>query len=236
MAVTLHSHTKGTGTNGATTTPTINKTAGGTTTLTVVHVAQYKGGTLTPPQDSQSNLYITALTGKAGPVETYSKLFYKVNPSCGASHSWTVSNTGIYASFQVANFMGTDTSSPYESESGNTSAASASTIAPGSVTPAADGSLVVTGFSWNTSSSAVATIDGSFVVSDQSVYGAGEGGALAYLLSSSGAANPTWTIAPNTSNDRSSTLAVFKAAAAGASFLAAVRKPMMQAIQRASVW
>jgi hypothetical protein len=152
--------------------------------------------------------------GAGQPVVT---IFFYWNPtSVGASHTFTL-NMGPGAFFPamcVASFSGSKTSaSPFDAENGATG--TGTSRQPGSVTPAEDGELLVTGLAWG-SMGLTAAINGSFSIADQ-LDGNGTsrlGIALAYKIqASAGAENPTWSWSG--SNTISADIATFKAAAGG---------------------
>ena len=133
--------------------------------------------------------------------------------SVGSGHTFTIVQ-GNYPSLAVLAFSGTDTTSAvYQASSDKGVYSSAgTTIQPGSVTPAAAGDLIVTGWCSGDSSNSNPTVDLSFV-RDQVIYdGSSMDGAVAHLITTTtDAKNPTWTSGTN----KVANIAVFKQGAGG---------------------
>lgn len=149
----------------------------------------------TPPTitDSRSNTW-TALTQSGVTSNTAARLYYCVNPTVGASHTFTASGTGIYTSIFVMAFDTLTDSNAFDAQNGGTSTGS-STVATGSITTAENGELIISIFAHNSTSSSN-TISDSFTVVETEPFASGlnYGGSFAYLRqSSAGAINPTWT-------------------------------------------
>lgn len=143
--------------------------------------------------DNKGNTY-TALTAKDDATSAKSRLYYCASPTVGTGHTVTVTGTSIFASVAVAAFSGVLGAAPLQVEAAGGSGTGLSRQ-PGSVTPAADGSLVVTGLAFEVSQTV--TIDSGFAITDQNNFAGGTdfGSALAYLIQGTAAAvNPTWTL------------------------------------------
>lgn len=164
-----------------------------------------------PVSDSKSNTW-TKLTGQSGTPGTC--IYYSKNPTVGSSHTFTV--TGVsFVAFQVLAFSGADLTSPFDVENGNST--TGTTLQPGSVTPSANGSLLVVGLGSNQSEGGV-SIDSSFTIQESNPYtgGTNYGGFCAYKIQGTASAeNPTWTM--GTSRNYYSTIAVFAPASGGSS-------------------
>jgi hypothetical protein len=212
MAIALVANTgAGLGVNGGTTSA-IN-TIGAT--LIVAVVSYYTGAAAGGPtlSDSQSNTW-TALTTRSGNTMA-TRLYYVVNPTTNASHTFTLSGANFYSSLAILAFSGSDTASPFDVESGGVSSGSVATFQPGSLTPSQADSVFVAGDCVG-SGGGTLTIDLSFTITNQVAWSGGiyVGFAGAYLVQSGGptARNPTWTLGSSTTIDAA--MAVFKPSAA----------------------
>lgn len=215
MAIALLNHISGRSTDLNTfTTPAGNSTGA---TLIVVGLTDYVAGGGTPGvlSDSQSNTWtkIITSTNDVGTVYT-SNLYYCVNPSTSASHTFTYTGSIRIGSLVAAFFSGNDTSAPLDTSTQNKSNSAAS-IQPGSITPAANNELVIT-HSNGWTNGQTASIDSSFSIIDQltGVQGQSGSSALAYIVQTTASAvNPTWTWTSDTGI--AATMATFKASAGG---------------------
>lgn len=181
-----------TDTNNATTTAT-------TTTgseLIVVAVGWYGAGTPPALTDSRSNTW-TALTTETTPdLNGNVKMYYCVNPTTDAAHTFGVTSTATYPSIVVIGLEDMD-ASPFGAEAAGAGANSAATIQPGSVTPNEASCVVLTALCWNETSGVEATINNSFAAINRTpVSGQAVGCALGWKRQETAAAvNPTWTSA-----------------------------------------
>ncbi len=161
--------------------------------------------------DSSSNTW-TLLTRLTVAGAAFGQIYYAQNPTVTASQTFTLTGTNIFGSLQVAGFSGMLTAAVIDAQSpsGGATATTGTTLAPGTITPAAT-RLFVTCF--HNEAIGVVTVGGSFATTDVKAYVAGTsyGGALAWLSSGS-AQNPTWT-QPN-SSAMVAVMATFKLAAA----------------------
>jgi len=172
----------------------------------LVAVVTYAGSP-TGVSDNKGNTW-TALTAYANTGVT-SRIYY-VNsntPTVGSGHTFTLNGTSIAGVINVMAFSGT-ASSPLDSgkDTGNNSG-SAATLAPGSLTPSQNNSILITGFSGGNTYGGAGTIDLSYTITDNTTLSGGVnyGSAAAYLiLSSATAKNPTWTLGSTVSNIASS--------------------------------
>lgn len=156
--------------------------------------------------DNKGNTY-TALAAVGGSASPDTRSFYaKATGKTGTGHVITI--TGLLPGACVATFAAVSTSSPLISEN-HANDVTSTTIQPGSVTPASDGSLVITTINKNIGAT-FTSINSSFTVGGNTngVGGVGYGVAIAYLIqNTAGAVNPTWTM----SNDQyDASIAVFK--------------------------
>ena len=161
--------------------------------LLVVALAQYNvGGTIT---DSFSNTWVkmTEYTGGAGGTSDGVVLLYCAHPTVGAGHTFTTTGDG-YPALAVAAFSGTLDAQAAEFDEG-TANGSATTIQPGSKTPANNNEVVVTAVTTNTAAGTFA-IDSSFLIAAQvsTVGNQHVAAGLGYIVqTTAGAVNPTWS-------------------------------------------
>ncbi len=126
-------------------------------------------------------------------------------------HTFSFSGTNVFAVVCIAAFSGIVTVNPFSTQNGN-QILSATTLATNSATPPGIGSLLISGFHVENSTAAY-SIDSSFNVTDQIAFSAGVnyGGALAYKITSDGAAeNPVWSC-NGTGGRLANTIATFQA-------------------------
>ena len=166
-------------------TPPIDTTA---STLLVVAVPYVDGPTLVIT-DSKSNLW-TPLTAYGAPGTVRMRFYYCLNPTVGFGHSFSVS--GTLTPIIMFGFAGVVA---YQTENGTgTSGATTSPQATGSVTPAADGALVLTGMTslgeWGEGD--------DFVTPDvfpltQGISNGVQGSVGWYIQPTAAAINPSWS-------------------------------------------
>lgn len=163
-------------------------------------------GTLT---DSKGNTW-QALT-VFGSVNNKSRWYYAINPTVGAAHTFTFTNSSAFCSLAVLAFSGADTTAPFDQENG-ASASSVTSHQPGSVTPTVNDEVLVATLSFDASNTI--SVNSSFTISDQVDLGTCYGIAAAYKIqTSAGAENPTFSW--GSSATVSAAIATFKAAAGG---------------------
>lgn len=146
----------------------------------------------------------TALTPK-------SRIFYVIDPKKHAAHVFTFGGPNTFTGLIVQAFTAGGAIS-FDRES--TAEGTATTMSPGSVTPASNGALLVCGH--GTGTAADHTIGDGFDETNEvtQVGGVNEGAALAWLEQSIAAAiNPTWSGGGNV--QRTAHMAVFLEAAVG---------------------
>lgn len=178
-------------------------------TLIVVQAASlnYQANSVS---DSRGNTW-TALTSINSAI-TYTRLYYCVNPSTSASHTFTTAwNSSTYPSMQVAAFSGVAASGAFDQQSVN-SGLSSTTIQPGSITPVANNELVVFA---NSSANAGATVSSVSVGTITNNSGGTPGNSvplcMAYLVQSTATAvNPTFNLS-GTAGQLVAAMATFKA-------------------------
>lgn len=140
--------------------------------------------------DSKSNAW-TALTAQQNGVATGTRLYYSVNPTVGTGHTFTVSATGTFPAVAVQAWRG---AKAFDAENG-ANQASGTTLQTGSVTPAGDNELFVSGCGPSGGGVVTNAIDSGFTeTADLDENATAAGGAMAYKVqTAAGAENPTWT-------------------------------------------
>jgi hypothetical protein len=189
MAYALLSHTAATGNSSTVTTPPISTS--GASLIVLVYTGAWVGRSafLT---DSASNTNYWSGNGQVSSTPYGTQIVVLPNPLTSATHTFTSpALANSFPGLAVLAFSGAFGGAQALTGANTTSG---TTVAPGSLTPATNGCLLVTGGSCNTVS-ATLSINASFTVSDQVATGATSGGiAAAYLIQpTAAAANPTWT-------------------------------------------
>lgn len=183
--------------------------------LLIVVIAEFDGGTHTAPSDSKGNTWLELTTQADRGAQ--STVFYAVNPTVGSGHTFTYAEASTYPAISAMAFSGANTSSPFDVENGAT-AASGTSIQPGSVTPNEDDELLVSGVCADSGNDTGMGIDSSFLLELSDPYGGGNnmGGYAAYKIqTTAGAENPTWSWTGG-NLESTAVIATFKAAAAPA--------------------
>lgn len=187
MAIALVAHVGAVSTTSNNVTSAAIDTTGAN--LLVLVLSDSDGSTVI--SDSKSNTWTSAV-GPTGPSPKV-RIFYAKNPTVGTGHTFTGTSSAKFPSIYASAFSGADTTAPLDQINSATSPGAAS-LQPGSVTPSANGELLVTGFTTN--SSDTMSIGSSFTLLDQhgTVGGQAFGGGSAYLVQATAAAiNPTWS-------------------------------------------
>lgn len=183
--------------------------------LLILGIHYYTAGSAFTVSDSKGNTW-TPLTEYVTSGYVGVRLYYRLSPTVGTGHTFTVGMAGNrYPSITVMGFSGVATSSPFDVQNGSTSDVAGTSRQPGSVTPAGNGSLVVSGIAFSAAYTSP-SVNSSMTLQESVAYLAGNyiGGAVAYYVQPTAAAiNPTfsWTNSVRTS----AAIAVFKPAAAG---------------------
>lgn len=176
--------------------------------LLIVIVNQFKTniGTLT---DSKGNVWV-GLTSQSDVASTnFSRIFYCSSPLVGTGHTFTLTAGGVIAGGIYVQAWSGAAAVPFDVENGAT-AASANSIACGSVSPGLSNSLIIAGLCTGGVTGAV-SINSGFTISDFVDFNSGVnvGGYAAYFVQ--GAAtpiNPTWSW--TSAIPSAATIAVFK--------------------------
>lgn len=207
MALVAHAIKGSTNTNSITTDAKDTRGA----KLLVVFIVRYTLGGAVTLSDSKSNTWVTTVA-EIGTATNKLKPYYCFNPATDIAHTFTAGGTGIYASIAMQAHDGTPTSpDPVDATNSHTQATGA-TNASGAITPGQNNSLVIAGYG-ATSAISTATIDGSFVISDQIDYVAAQHFSLAMAYFTQGlaaAVGSTWTRAQQTLSESQAYILDFK--------------------------
>lgn len=207
------SHAQCLGTNGGTSSG-INTTGADTIFLSVA----YQGTASPSVSDSNGNTW-TLIRQHNNGFDKWNELYRSAGgaASVGSGHTFTVTLTTGVIGIAVTAFAGGATSSIDDVEN-SAGAVFTATIQPGSITPSAANTLIITGIGNSDTGNDPSAIGSSFTVaahvaSDAGAVGFGCG--IAYLVQGAAAAvNPTWTISAS-STHVIATIANFNAAAGG---------------------
>lgn len=210
MSFVLKGHVSATGnTTGAGPTSAIDTSGANLIVLTITYLVNSVF-----PVDSKSNTYTKAVDTTSSGGDQGVQIWYCFNPTVGSGHTFTVSSGGtgnIYPAMEVSAWSGAITS-PL-GPTAHALSGTATSIQPGSITPAHDNALIISGCTSQITTSTI-NVDSGFTITDQDpqVGGTNYGGAQAYLIQGSAAAvNPTWSNFPN--NSCASAIAAFYASA-----------------------
>ena len=161
-------------------------------TLLVISVSSYGVGAVPTVSDAKGNVY-TALTSRTQGTARH-RLFYRLAPTVGTGHTFTVTGAGIYAAILAYAFAGVGS---YQTESGTTATSGAS-LASGSVTPSTSGALIVTGIAGGVATTDTVAPVGFAVTTKPFVSGTTMHGSAAWQVQAVAAAiNPTWSFTPS---------------------------------------
>ena len=191
------------------TTPSRNTTGAN---LIVIVTASNDGGGFVTVSDSQSNTW-TGLTSYSDPSAPGVRIWYCFSPSTSSTHTFTVSGTSEFPGIAMAAYSGAATS-PFDVQNGTNNASGGTTLQPGSVTPSANGELLIVGLASGGDTGDTFSIDSSFTMVESNCTSGGFGVSLADLVQTTATAvNPTVT---STASCRMAVaIATFKAAAGG---------------------
>lgn len=181
---------------------TINTTGANYLVACVANFGGAAGGSIS---DSKGNTGWTALTRVIDATGAVQCSWCKPT-SVGSGH--TVSNTSTSPTIGFAAFSNVN-ASPFDSEVGATGTSTTPTA--GSITPSANGGLVISATGFLSSNPPIATIDSGFTLVDLAiaVSATNWGFGMAYLIqTTAGATNPVWTV--DAGNPWSATNAAFK--------------------------
>ena len=156
--------------------------------------------------DSKSNSW-TPLTAQTQVSGSQVQIYYCVPTTVGSGHTVTFqASSNFYASGYFAAFSGS-AAAPFDVQNGATN--TSATMSPGSITPAFNDELVISGISMHLSSAP--TVDASMTVLDSNGFLSGNyfGGGIAYKIQTAAAViNPVWTM--SSSDKTACVIASFK--------------------------
>lgn len=190
--ITLLTHTTCTGS--VCTTPAVNTT--GATLIVCSYSVQSTSATdVCASSPSTTFTCLTHYPSNSGNTQ----ICYSFNPTTSATQTFSIGPTN--ASLFISAYTGTSITSAVfcsGTDKGHDSGGSAvSSIQPGSITPCESGDLSISVWSSfdGTGSITGLGIDSSFTITDTNVdtFGNINAGSMAYLVTSSGAINPTWS-------------------------------------------
>ena len=144
-------------------------------------------------------------------TDTREQLYICLSPTVGSGHTFTVTGTAIYPAIIVTAFAGV---ASLQVDTGANGASSP--IASGSITPAANGALILTARVSNAAATNTITPSGFTAITVAYAGGTNMGGAVGYLIQTTAAAvDATWTWT-GTPTQNAVTTAVFLPVAAPA--------------------
>jgi hypothetical protein len=162
-----------------------------TTGATLLHICQVNNGAITTPTDSKSNTWTAGTLFSNSSQGVFVQGFYAFNPTVGSGHTFTNKSNTSFGGIFVTAWSGTLTTSGVFQSPDTGTVNSATSIQPGSITPAGVGQLLVSCFQGE--NAGTVSINDSFTILDSLSLG-GVPARNAYLIdSSSSAINPTWT-------------------------------------------
>jgi hypothetical protein len=206
--VVSHSEGFGAGTGG--TTSAIDTTGADTIFVEVAHQSALT------PSDSKGNTWDLIRNHDNGfGVQNSLYRLGSGNATVGTGHTFTGTVVSGPMSIAIMAFAGGATSSIDDQENSG-GGIFGTTIQPGSITPSAANTLLVTGVTFSEDNNEPSSIDGGFTIAASSGTVAGHfGTGIAYLVQGgAAAANPTWT-APISATHRIATIANFNPGAGG---------------------
>lgn len=228
MAFSLVGHVGvGLGANGGTT--------GAQDTSTANFLALYYSGAGTGPSvsDSKFNTWLSCTASSGGGLT--GQIYYVEGALTGTGHTFTVTNIGAFLGVAIAWFSGGAASSSFDVEAINYNS-SGPTFAPGNITPTQAGDLILAGWSYNNATTYV-SVDSGMTLLDAfpTTGGSNIAAGMVYAIQTSAAAiNPTITVGSSVAGPTA--IAAFKVGAAGPTFIPAPRRPILQAVNRASTY
>lgn len=155
------------------------------------------------PTDSKGNTWTGLNTyNNASANIFYERIYYCINPTVGAGHTFSGTIGSGWLAFDVLAFS--DAVSAADTQNGAAIESASTTFQPGTVTPSANSLFVA---SLHTSSTGAVSIGSGFTIGQQGDTTFSHTGA-AYKIGSASAENPTWTLAAS-DNPRLGALAAF---------------------------
>ncbi len=196
----------GAGGNTAVATTPAQDTTGAT--LIVLHVATDNGG-VEVPTDSRNNIWVAPTPRAASLLR--SKIFYCANPTVGPNHTFSSGNVATtfpaicmaafsggrrYSTLEASGATrGLINTTPRDALNGTGNDGPSASQATGTIIPARNNELIVTGLAYYDGGFSGISVDSGFTITDHVVFinGANFGCALAYLVQVPATpVNPTW--------------------------------------------
>lgn len=192
-------------------TTTAKDTTGATLLVLAIAYNQFSGAPTV--SDSKSNIW-TPLTAQGSTNVHASRIYYAQNPTVGTGHTFTIAGASSNSIAAMLAFSNTKTASVFDAENTAFGNSATTSLQPGSVTPSANGAVIVTLVALDSDGTNVPAIGSGFTITDAvapfSTAGA-DGLSAAYFIQPTAAAiNPTWTWGVN--DFPSANIAAFKAA------------------------
>jgi hypothetical protein len=159
--------------------------------LLVLAVCSFTSGGVMVPTDSAGNYWAAMAIRTIGNVRE--QIFFAFNALTSGSHTFTVDGASSFPSIAVGAFHVAAGVAAIDQESGS-SGATLTSIQPGSITPSANDSLIVSALGFEVTTTV--SVDSSLSITDQVNYSAANhfGVALAYFNQPTIAwINPTWS-------------------------------------------
>lgn len=184
-----------TGTQTTCTTPAVNMTGATLLTMSVSSFGSQNNGV---PSDSSNNIWYGPLfvcNGACTGSTSAAKLYYAPNATVSASQTFTYTRSPTdFSSVAVEGFSNVSMTAPAAQFSSFGSATTATSVQPGSITPATNGQVVVSNLFAPSSTVSIA-VDSGFTITNSNVNISNMTGyGMAYLVQGVAAAvNPTWS-------------------------------------------
>lgn len=215
MAVALVTSTTGSAIAAATATSGAINTTGAT--LLVAVLLTYDQTPATGFSDSKGNSwsYLTVIDDAGGSEVQMTIAYAYSSLSVGSGHTFSY-NSGSYPGFVLFAFSGTETGSdPFDGQqNGGAFATGPATYQPGSITPAANGAVVILGIGTLSGSDLSYTVNGTYAAMTEVFYNSNLNLAASYdIQTTATATNPTVT--PSSNARETLKIASFKAATGG---------------------
>jgi hypothetical protein len=168
-------------------------------TIILVSVAS-SGGTTTTITDSKSNTW-TALATQTGASSTQLQMWYCINPTVGASHTFSYAgNSGCFPAMEVVGWSGVFTITPFDQFKVDPGGTNSSTHTAGQLSPGIDNSLLVSVMAFNNTN--FTSIDSSFSTYDPHTHDASTVGIVFGYQIQTTATNRTPTFTVSGSNQQ----------------------------------
>lgn len=162
--------------------------------LIVLGTGTYEGNAIVPRtiSDNKGNTYTALIEyGPAGAGRNYVQLYYCINPTVGAGHTFSNASTGNRPTICMLAYSYTGTTPSLDTATG-LGAGNWTTIQPGSITPAGNNEVFVTSANKYVFTGTL-TINSSFTIQDSAASSRDFLYIADIIQTTGGALNPTWT-------------------------------------------